>query len=266
MKVYIDVIFLINFVCDYFLIDLTNRILCITSPRSRIFLSAFLGGVMGILFFMPDLNFLATVAGGICQASILGVVAFVPCKPREYQKAVLLVYALSMLLAGAMFFDMMISGGGIVKNGVFYYSLPRVVMISAIVYLIIRFGLTKIREMVKKRVSGVILEAGGKRVRVKAFVDTGNSLTEPVSKKPVMLIEEEVLRELFGEGCSLNNLIEWVQKDRIRNIPYTTIDKEGILPGIVLDRIYIDGRCIENAVVAVCDRKLKYPAILNAGM
>lgn len=266
MKVYVDIIFFINLICDYFLIDLTNRILCITSPRARIILSAFFGGVMGVLFFIPDFSFLSSVIGGICQASLLGIVAFVPCGIREYLKSVGLMYILSMFFAGVMFFDMMTAGGGIIKNGIFYYSLPRMIIISFAVYSVLRLSLTRIRKLVGKKVSGVILEAGDKKVKVKAFVDTGNSLTEPLSKKPVMLIEEKVLKELFGEGCTLNNLIEWVQKDRIRYIPYKTIDKEGVLPGLVLDRVYIDERCIENAVVAVCDGKLKYPAILNAGM
>jgi len=49
-------------------------------------------------------------------------------------------------------------------------------------------------------------------------------------------------------------------------IPYHTIDHEGFLTGIVLDRIVIDGRPVENAIAAISEKDLKYPVILHAGM
>jgi stage II sporulation protein GA (sporulation sigma-E factor processing peptidase) len=46
----------------------------------------------------------------------------------------------------------------------------------------------------------VELELGGRRCRLTALVDTGNTLTDPVTGRPVLVAEGEKLTSLFPAG------------------------------------------------------------------
>lgn len=266
MEVYADILFFTNFVMDFLIMKISADILSVKPRLWRVGAAAAAGGIFGVCFFIPDFNFAGTAATSFFEAAFMAFAVFWPCGVKEYFKRIAVMYMVSVILAGAVFFDMMVFEGGVIKNGIFYTSTPRVVIAAGVVYVSAKSAVSKLKRRASQKISGVVIEFMGKKVRAEAFTDTGNGLTEPITKKPVMLIETAVLKKLAGEGCGPNNLCEWIESDRIRFIPYHTIDCDGVLAGIVLDRVYIDGRCIENAVAAVCDKNLKYPVILHAGM
>ena len=74
-----------------------------------------------------------------------------------------------------------------------------------------------------------ILDGDGKHVRVKAFIDTGNSLYEPISGKPVCVLQGMDASALWG-GDAL-----W------RAIPYHTVGvTKGILRGYYLPDLILE--------------------------
>ena len=74
----------------------------------------------------------------------------------------------------------------------------------------------------------VTLKHGRTRMEVEALYDTGNSLRDPVSGKPVSIVDTDILRELL-DGSETENLPRFV--------PYRTISQEGILQAYVLDEM-----------------------------
>lgn len=82
----------------------------------------------------------------------------------------------------------------------------------------------------QRRIYEVVLTENGEDVALKALFDTGNLLTDPVSGKPVSIIEEtEKIKQW---------LVKYPYKYKI--IPYQSIGKEhGILEGIVVDELMI---------------------------
>lgn len=74
------------------------------------------------------------------------------------------------------------------------------------------------------------LVCGQVNLTVAALIDSGNSLTEPISGKPVCIVEEQVLNSLMGvlpAGC--------------RVIPYHSIGKKhGILKGYLLPELELE--------------------------
>jgi len=66
-------------------------------------------------------------------------------------------------------------------------------------------------------------------IHIKGIIDTGNSLVEPISKKPVCLLEESVLQKLIEKESAL-----------YRAIPYRSVGCEkGILFGVEIPEIQI---------------------------
>ena len=74
-----------------------------------------------------------------------------------------------------------------------------------------------------------ILDGDGKHVRVKAFIDTGNSLYEPISGKPVCVLQGMEASDLWGRDAL------W------RAIPYHTVGvTKGILRGYYLPDLTLE--------------------------
>lgn len=91
----------------------------------------------------------------------------------------------------------------------------------------------------------------GKRVEVRAFFDTGNSLKEPFSRKPVSIIEKELVEEIW----------QTKKPEERKTIPFHSIGtKHGILQGMVVEELVIwkEDRKItwKKAIVAIYDGSL----------
>lgn len=266
MEIYLDLLFLMNFIMDLLLICAVSDVLSIVIKLWRAAASAVLGAMLGVCFFAADLHFVSSLAASLSAGALMIFAAMGRCCPKEFLKRLGMLYLISAIFAGVSFFDMTMFGGGMIKNGVFYSSSPRIIIGAAAIYFVLRFVITRLKRRAASEYCSVALEFKGKTVRTRAMTDTGNGLRDPISKKPVMLVESDILKKLAGGECSVGNLREWVEKERIRVIPYETIDSEGVLTGIVLDRAVINGREIKNAVAAVSTKSLKYPVILHAGM
>lgn len=120
-----------------------------------------------------------------------------------------------------------------------------------------------------------------KKMRAKAYYDSGCRLYEPISGSPCMLAEYDAVKEIItaGEKAYIDIFPglppEWDGKTHVRSIPYTSVGKErGYLPGIIIDGVLVEGikgrRYFEKVYVAVYTGKLTnnndYSFLLNADM
>lgn len=103
--------------------------------------------------------------------------------------------------------------------------LVSVIMVGAVIFMMIYH-----RIMENRCIYEVVLTENGESIELKALFDTGNLLTDPVSGKPVSVVEEtDFLRQW---------LAKYPQKYKV--IPYHSIGNEhGILEGMVLDELMI---------------------------
>ena len=75
-------------------------------------------------------------------------------------------------------------------------------------------------------------------ITVNAFVDTGNHLYEPVSGRPVCLVEYDVVKKYLNPDVM--NLRTWP-------IPYRTIGKcDGLLWGVTADKLIFQNKWRKN--------------------
>ena len=89
----------------------------------------------------------------------------------------------------------------------------------------LRFGISQVRYV------PVELTFGDKKISITALVDTGNSLTDPVTGRSVIVIGAQAARELTGlTQEQLQKPVETVGViPGLRLIPYNTIGKSGAL-------------------------------------
>lgn len=122
-----------------------------------------------------------------------------------------------------------------------------------------------------------------KEVFIKAIIDTGNFLREPITKLPVMVVEKNLLYEIIPKNI-LDNLDKIINGEdveigeyisKIRLIPFTSLGKEnGILIGIKADRVLIQrdekNINIDNVIVGIYNGTLakngKYHGLIGLDM
>jgi stage II sporulation protein GA (sporulation sigma-E factor processing peptidase) len=288
--VYIDILFFINLVINYFILLAVTNILHRKDKRLRLFLGACLGAVYSLFIFFPELSFLySSVLKFIFSVAIV-VVAYKFSSIIHLVKLVLAFYIVSIIFGGIIFAMWLFLSppGMLMKNGVVYVDISPVVLIlaSAACYIIItlfaRFlhknnGLEAIYE--------VEVFLGNVSVKITALLDTGNSLTDSISGLPVIITEfdkiekliPKALRQSFKKGIIDNPDIFVIEnwQNRFRLIPYGSVGNTGgLLPAFKPDKIVAKSgeNKIEtsNVLVAVTNKRLtadgRYNMLLNPNL
>lgn len=117
------------------------------------------------------------------------------------------------------------------------FSAIKLAGITILLSLVIKHILQHYLLLKKTLIYPVILIEGDTQYHMKALLDTGNSLIEPISKKPVCIVGQNVFeQETVKEGERKK-----FQPRTFRVIPYHSVGKEnGILSGYEMDRLIID--------------------------
>ena len=133
-----------------------------------------------------------------------------------------------------------------------------ILIITIVMYTIIQ----KIIHKKKSNFYSVQIKNKGTVIKLTALLDTGNHLVEPISNRPVSIIEKSVIQDMLVKKELRGYCI----------IPFHSVGKEhGIMEGYELEAIEIkveDGIVRkEKAVVAVCEGNIsnskQYQMILN---
>ena len=91
----------------------------------------------------------------------------------------------------------------------------------------------------------IVITIKDKKFILKGLCDSGNLLTEPLTGKCVILVSEKTLI-----GSLINNESDLKK----RYIPYHGVEKEGILKGIIPQKILVN-ECEKSAIIAPIENK-----------
>jgi len=128
------------------------------------------------------------------------------------------------------------------------YGIWTIAFCGYISYQILQFLIRKLYREKKNDLKAVRFPLGEKNIQMRALLDTGNHLCEPVSGAPVCIISESAAGELR----------DFFLPEKYHAIPYRSIGrKRGILdayelPELVIEDTYREIRC-ERIIVAICN-------------
>lgn len=96
-----------------------------------------------------------------------------------------------------------------------------------------------------KNLLKIIIKEGNRKVDVTALVDTGNNLFEPMTGKPVSIIEKTVAEKIINENS------------RFTFIAFKSLGKEnGLLKGVFCEYIEVNGNRYNNQIIGIYNGKL----------
>lgn len=253
-ELYVDVLFLVNFMMDYLLLLLVRKMLKCTATHGNVFLGAALGSFFTcVVVILPiPYAFFKFVLFHMFVNTFMIRAGLKIKNMREFAKAYILLYTGGFLLggvlqalhqyvrAGSLFFAIAIGGYHIVsKLWDFIASVGRINQYHC----------------------KVDLYLGEKQCQVTGIIDTGNGLRDPISNQPVSILDKTVARQFLGN----------VKMSQVRYIPYHSIGKkEGVLLALHIDRMCIhkaDACWIQKPLIGVSEEMIsaegEYQMILN---
>lgn len=261
LEIYIDVLFLINFTMDIILLIILKKVRKLRSSVIRTLLAAIAGGINGcIMAFVPGLPMVIKFIFMYIFTTYLMVrIAYRFTNYKELMKNIIMLFIITFFLGGFLnslyyysdlgyFFKELLTDGMLSNVTVKFFLL-----LSPVIFIGVRLFIKAFCE-IKKHHNLYMLEVkyGSERLKLKGFYDTGNSLTDPVSGKPVAIAEYGAVKTLFPD--KLKNTIELYLENgfldvnstdteyaaAIRFIPYKSIGKEnGMLIGIIFNEVIV---------------------------
>lgn len=297
MEIYLDVVILENIVINYLILLVTAKFSKNRSSTLRLLLGAMLGAAyLVIMILLPDMKVYTTVLSKLLLSVAMVAVTFHFTKLTLFFKALAMFYAATFLFAGAGFALMFFNREwGIMRNGVLMTPMSllntkwsELLMAFAVTLIILRIVWDVIQKkfLREKLLVQMIISFDKKSIQLFALVDTGNSLHDPLTNMPVVVVEYSAVKELLPldirgifEKNSDNDLnmitatiscSDWFS--RFRLIPFTSLGKEnGMLIGFRPDYIEIgtedEKKGVQEVIVGIYNRALsrneQYKALMN---
>lgn len=254
MTIYIDVLFFINLVSDFLILSLCDNSFSKKSVIKRICASS-IGSLYACLFVLNFNEVIYSLAGKLVVSMIMCIVSFYPATPQIFFKKYLSFIIISILFSGVFF----------TANSFIIFNYSDVMWIFCICssFIICKFAFYKTKSELYSKDFKIKIKYKDNSVSFTGMVDTGNALTDPVTLKPVLVIDESILKKLFSKSATNNNLCEFVDSKDFRVIPYKTISDFGVTFGFVPDKLIINGKNIKNTVVAVAPSPISSGALIN---
>lgn len=229
MRIYLDLAVILNFLVDGLLLLGTNRLAGHSPNWKRCILGAFTGGIYAGVCLLPGFRFLGGSLWRIVFLALMGMIAFGPDK-SGWKRCGLFVI-LSMALGGMAL--------GMGRTG-----FPVLLLGGFCLWLLCGIGFSGPvgREFVKLEIRYM-----EKVLRLTALRDTGNTLRDPISGEPVMVIDADASEKLTGlTAAELRSPLETIEYGKIpglRLIPYRSVGQSaGMLLAMRLRDVKVGNR------------------------
>ena len=294
MEIYLDILLLENLVINYLILYVTAKFSRVRVSTLRLFAGAIVGALYVVFIILqPGMKVYYTAFAKILLSAFIIAITFSPRKVLPFLKTLVIFYISTFIFAGAalafLYFNQQ---GGFVRNGIIYVfgqSKGSLMFFGNVtVGIIIKIFMEVIQSRINKDklLIPVKIAFDNRIIGLPALVDTGNSLKDPLTNIPVMVVEFKALEELLPS--EIRSIFENSKEDdlncvtatistskwfsRFRLIPFSSLGKEnGMLIGFKPDFIEVgeeeEKRDIKNVIVGIYNRSLsrndKYKALLG---
>ena len=274
MRIYLDVVVVLNTAINYALLCASARVCGASARRLRLLLAAALGALYACAGFLPGLGFLAGPLWRIAACAAMLWAAF--GNRLLLPGAVFL--ALSLAMGGTVLLLSGLPGGKIrLLEGRAYYAVgaPTLVLTAGALYL----GAWLLLQGKAKQIGGTeraTLSLGKASTDLTVLRDTGNTLRDPFTGRPVPVVERAVLERLLGvrlggdalESMELLHAIAPAVKTRL--IPYRAVGTErALLLSVRCDCLRLDRGEQKGVYVAVSPTRVsesgQYEGLIGEG-
>lgn len=286
MSIYLDIVFIENVIMNYIILLATVIITKEKLNQIRIIISSIIGGIYAVSYYVTKFSIYITIPAKVILSIVMIYIAINPKSIKKMIKELIIFYLTSFAFGGcAIAVLYTIKPQNIInKKGSLIGIYPiKAVLIGGIIgfiTIIIAFKLVKNKMSIKDLFCTVKIIDNGTEKKVKAFLDTGNFLKDPITKLPVIIVEKEKLIDILPREIleNTNKIIsgEFEIKDKyiskLRVLPFSSLGKQnGMLLGFKVEKAIVilnEEEVIRNdVIIGIYDKKLsineKYECLIG---
>jgi stage II sporulation protein GA (sporulation sigma-E factor processing peptidase) len=270
---YIDLIFIINFFMNFFILYDTAKAVKEKINIYKLAAGAGIGALYFLVIFFPGLHVIYTLFIKFAVSILMIIAAFTPYKSKRLISIYLWFFIISSIYGAVSLMVLFLFYGVRGLYIIYIYSYPSFILVLS--SLAAHFLITYINNFLKVKLIQdcisieITVQFNGLTKKIKALVDTGNSLVDPLTNKPAIVVSysslqsilpAEIDKDFIGElekdikaASKLIDYEDWAY--RFRLIPYTSIGREGgFLIGFKPDYIKVHHKDKEQLIsnVIIC--------------
>jgi len=279
MEYYVEYIFAENFFIDFILLFITGNLIKKKIIYKRLVAASLIGALYVILIAYFGKAFMTYFIVKISISVLMIFVAYDSYGIMTNIRVVLCFYIVTLIMVG-------------IVTALYYFTDDKLTVNIIVISMFMSFAVLKflfyeikLRKEKNDYIRTVNININNKTKSLRAFIDTGNELTDPLTGKPVIVVNIECLSDILGEDLTkeilefykskdksyANLFLEKNHKIKLRVMRYNTISNKGeLMICIVPDNITIlgnDKNIIKaDAIIGIYPQKISrkedYDALL----
>ena len=278
MVYYVEYVFAENFIIDFILLFITGRLIKRIIVYKRIIAASMIGALYVILTAYIGKDFMTYFIVKVSVSILMIMIAFDSKGILINIRVILCFYITSLLMVGII-------------TALYYLTYDRVTVNAIVIslflgYMALHFFFTEVKKRIEKSnyMRLVTINIGTSSKKLKAFIDTGNELTDPMTGKHVIVVNIESIRNILGEELYYNILKFYRNNENnyeillnennninLKIIRYNTISSKGeMMICVTPDEIKVEGNgkqvITSDAIIGISQKKISqkedYDALL----
>lgn len=243
LKIYLDLEFILNFSYDLLLLMAVSIILKRHNSLWRLIIGAILGALSLIILFLPLNNFVLFIFK-ILVSIVMIIIAFGYRNLKYFLTNMMYLYMCSVILGGFLYFlDLEFS----YKNEglIFYFNGLSVnyILLLILAPLIIGAYIFEHKKFISTynysyKIS--IVFNNGKILNCTGFLDTGNKLKDPITKKYIILLSHKLLKAYINIRSPIY-------------VPYKALNKKGLVKCYKINYLKVNNQIFKNYLVGLAE-------------
>lgn len=291
MVIYMDMLFLENFILDFIILYVTGLISKNKIKFLKLIFGSALGAIYVVMYYFIKINVYSNIIIKLLLSIIMIYISFVPTNFKEMLKLTVFFYLTSFVFGGAALsvIYMLNSRRITIQNGILIgnYTIRTIFIgvVIACIVTIIAFKFVKAKFSKNDLFCNIIIKINNKQIKTKAMLDTGNFLKDPITNIPVVVVEYTVLYDMVPKeildniedilGGDLEKIPENIKNEymsKLKVIPFSSLGKQnGMLLGLKADGLIVDNeeevKNIDKVIIGIYNKKLSkkgdYSALLG---
>ena len=221
MKIYLDLILIINFIIDYLLLYGTKKILKNKTSIKRILLGSIIGSISSLLLIYQNNIIIKILLSILIIIITFGI--------NNIIKNITYFYLLSIILGGTLYlFDL----------NIYKLNYQILLLISPIlIYLYIKENIKYKNIYLNNYIVEIYIN--NKLYKLEGMIATGNELKDPYKKRSIILV----------------NINLDYRKFKFLFVPFNALNTQGIIPCIKPDKIIINNKIFTNYLIGLSKDK-----------
>ncbi len=249
MIIYLDLVFIINFILDFSLLLTVNVALKRFSKIRYLLLSSLFGSITLLSLFIK-INSLSLIFLKFMSALLMCLIAY-GYKNIKYTCYNLLYFYMTSIILGGFLYFLRIEFS-YTDTKYFYYEglnlnyLFLIFLVPLILYLYLR-SIKALKE-IHNYYYRISITINNVTFNLNAFLDTGNKLKDPITNKPIILINKKLLKGKINIRSPMY-------------IPYHTINNHALLECLKPEKILINNQELKNYLIGLSNNSFKLNGI-----